>query len=52
MPGLDPAISIKYLIAGYAIFFVVLALYLASLFVRWSNLKRNLKSLEEMKKKE
>jgi len=52
MPGLDPAISIKYLTAGYAVFFVVLVLYLASLLVRWSNLKRNLKSLEALKKKE
>ena len=52
MPGLDPAISIKYLTAGYTIFFVVLVLYLGSLFARWRNLKRNLKSLEEIKKKE
>jgi len=52
MPGLDPTISIKYMLGGYVVFFVVLALYLVSLFVRWRNLKRNLKSLEELKKKE
>jgi hypothetical protein len=52
MPGLDPAISIKYLTAGYAVFFAVFLLYLVSLFVRWSSLKRNLKSLDEMKKKQ
>jgi hypothetical protein len=52
MPGLDPTISIKYMLGGYAVFFVVLALYLVSLFARWSTLKRNLKSLDELKKKQ
>ncbi len=46
------AISIKYMIAGYAVIFVVLAVYLASLFLRWRNLKRDLQSLEETGKKE
>ncbi len=45
---LDPTISIQYLIGGYAVFFVLLAIYLTSLVVRWKNLRRNLKSLEEV----
>jgi len=39
------AISIKYMVTGYAVIFIVLALYLASLFVRWKNLKRDLRIL-------
>ncbi len=39
----------SYMIAGYAIAFTLIAIYLASLFVRWRNLSRDydvLKSLE------
>jgi len=39
------AISIKYMVTGYAVIFIVLALYLASLFVRWKNLKHDLRIL-------
>jgi hypothetical protein len=49
---LDPTISIKYLVTGYVVFSVVMAAYLASLAIRWRNLKRNLKSLDEMGAKE
>jgi CcmD family protein len=45
------AISIKYMVTGYAVIFIVLALYLASLFVRWKNLKRDLRILNEIQKK-
>ena len=45
------AISIKYMLAGYAVILIVLGLYLVSLFVRWRNLKRDLHSLEEVDKK-
>ncbi len=49
---LEYSISIKYMIAGYAVIFAVLAIYLASLFTRWRNLKRDLHSLEEIGKKD
>jgi CcmD family protein len=45
------AISIKYMVAGYTVIFIVLALYLISLFVRWKNLKRDLRILNEIQKK-
>ena len=44
-------VSMKYLIAGYSIIFTVLAIYLASLIIRWRNLKRDLQTLEEMQQK-
>jgi hypothetical protein len=45
------AISIKYMVAGYTVIFVVLALYLISLFIRWKHLKRDLRILNEIQKK-
>ncbi len=48
---LDHTISIQYMIGGYVTFFVLMAAYLTSLVVRWRNLKRNLKSLEELETK-
>ncbi len=44
------AVSIKYMIAGYAAIFVVLAVYLVSLFLRWRRLKRDLQTLEDLEK--
>ena len=44
-------ISIKYMIAGYSIILIVLAVYLASYIVRWKNLKRDLKNLQDFEKK-
>ncbi|HEY5902846.1 MAG: hypothetical protein ACM3QS_02495 [Bacteroidota bacterium] len=41
-----------YMIAGYVIFFVVMAIYLASLFIRWRNLDQDLRMLEEMEKEQ
>jgi CcmD family protein len=37
-----------YMIAGYAVIFTVLVLYLISLVVRRANLKRDLETLENM----
>ena len=37
-----------YMIAGYAIAFVVMGLYLASIYVRSRNLKQDMSMLEEM----
>lgn len=45
-------ISIKYMLAGYAVILVVLAVYIVSLFIRWRNLKRDLHALEVINKKE
>ena len=39
-----------YMIAGYAIAFIVMGLYVASLVVRARNLKRDMETLEEMDK--
>lgn len=41
----------QYLILGYAVFFLVSAIYLASLAIRNRNLKRDLETLDEMDKK-
>lgn len=39
-----------YMIGGYAVFFIVSAIYLVSLIVRNRNLQRDLEMLEEMDK--
>jgi hypothetical protein len=51
MNGLDYTVSIKYMIAGYAVVLVLLPAYLISLVVRWRKLKRNFQDLEDMGKK-
>jgi len=38
----------NYMIAGYAVFFGVIVIYLVSLYSRWSRLQRDMRSLEEM----
>jgi hypothetical protein len=48
---IDPAISIKYLIAGYVAISAVLIVYLVSLVTRWRNLKRDLQTIDDIKKK-
>ena len=40
----------SYMIAGYAIAFGVMLIYVASLFIRFRNLNRELSKLEEMDK--
>jgi hypothetical protein len=48
---IEYAISIKYMLAGYAVILSVLALYIVSLFTRWRNLKRDLQTFNEIQKK-
>lgn len=45
-----PPDTSAYMIAGYAVFFIVTAIYLISLFLRWRNLQRDLSTLEELQK--
>jgi hypothetical protein len=42
-----PPNTTDFLILGYAVFFLVMGIYLASLAVRFRNLKRDLEILEE-----
>ena len=41
-----------YMVAGYIIAFVVMGLYLASIYIRNRNLKQDISMLEEMEKAE
>ena len=43
--------TMSYLIAGYAVIFGVMLIYLISLFVRYHNLRQDEKTLEEMEEK-
>lgn len=45
-----PANTLNYMIAGYAVFFVVMLVYLASMVIRWRNLKQDEALLEEMER--
>jgi hypothetical protein len=45
-------ISMKYMIAAYAVIFVALIGYLISLFVRWQKLKRDLQTLADLEKQQ
>lgn len=40
----------NYMIAGYVVFFFIFTFYISSLAVRWSNLKRDMQTLEELEK--
>ncbi|MBU0510390.1 MAG: hypothetical protein KKD28_01480 [Chloroflexi bacterium] len=42
----SPPDTLHYFIAGYVVFFSVMAIYLGSLIVRYRNLKQNLELLE------
>jgi hypothetical protein len=48
---LNEVVSKNYMIAGYVVILSVLALYLASLIIRWHNLKRELQTIKEFQKK-
>lgn len=48
----SPPNTSSYMIAGYAIAFGVMILYVISLYIRSSNLKKDLSMLEDMDKKE
>ena len=45
-----PPDTSAYMIAGYAVFFIVAAIYLVSLLVRWRNLHQDLRTLESIEK--
>jgi hypothetical protein len=45
-----PAETTGYMIAGYSVIFVVLAIYLVSLYIRGQNLRRDQDMLEQMEK--
>ncbi|MGB8213900.1 MAG: hypothetical protein WCE68_10115 [Anaerolineales bacterium] len=46
------AISIKYMLAGYAAIFIILVAYLTSLFFRWKRLKEDLQALKDLEKQQ
>lgn len=41
----------NFMLAGYTVIFSVMAIYIASLFLRWRNLKQDLIILQEMQEK-
>ncbi len=43
-----PANTVNYMIAGYAVIFTVMAVYLGSLVVRWRNLRQDEQMLEQL----
>lgn len=47
-----PAETTVYMIAGYAIVLVVMAVYIGSLWLRWKNLHRDREMLETLSTKE
>jgi hypothetical protein len=47
---IPPAETTGYMIAGYAILFVVMGIYLFSLWLRQRNLQQDLETLEEIDK--
>lgn len=47
-----PAETTNYMILGYAILFVILAVYLVSLYLRSRNLRRDVELLEEIEAQE
>lgn len=42
--------TVNYMVAGYVVFAIVMVSYLASLVIRWRNLKREQQSLDEIAK--
>jgi CcmD family protein len=46
-----PAETTHYMIAGYAVIFSIMLVYVASIFIRRRNLKRQMEMLEEMQSK-
>ena len=47
-----PANTLNYMIAGYAVIFIVLSIYLASLVIRFRNLRQDEAMLEEIDKRD
>jgi hypothetical protein len=52
MPTTGPADTLGYFVAGYVVFFVVTAIYLASLALRRRSLSQDLETLEDIASKE
>jgi hypothetical protein len=47
---LNEIVSKNYMIAGYFVFITIPAAYIVSLFLRWRNLKRDIKTIKEIQK--
>lgn len=47
-----PAETTVYMVAGYGLILIVMAFYIASLWLRWKNLERDRGTLESMLPKE
>ena len=47
-----PAETTSYMVAGYAVIFSVLAIYLLSIYIRNRNLDQDLQVLEELERKD
>ncbi len=47
-----PANTMNYMIAGYVVIFGIMIVYLASLIIRWRNLRQDEELLEQLDKKE
>ena len=45
-----PPDTSAYMIAGYTVFFIVAAIYIVSLLVRWHNLHQDMTTLESIEK--
>lgn len=46
-----PANTLNYMLAGYGVIFGIMFVYLASLVIRWRNLRQDEQILEQVKKK-
>lgn len=46
-----PANTLNYMIAGYVVIFGIMIVYLASLIIRWRNLRQDEELLEQLDKK-
>lgn len=42
--------TLNYMIAGHAVFVIVMVIYIASLVMRWNNLRREESALKELEK--
>jgi hypothetical protein len=47
-----PAETTRYMIAGYSVIFSIMLLYVISIFIRQRNLKRDIKTLDDLESKE
>ncbi len=43
-----PADTLNYMVAGYAVIFTIMIIYLASLVIRWRNLRQDQEMLEQV----